>query len=132
MTNLIPKLSKKIQVIWLSGIVLAQYDKGIESQTFKDLKSYFGSGLPGSDTFGGLVALIVQILLVVAGSIAVIFLIIGGYRYITASGNEEQTEAAKKTLTGALIGLVIIAMSFAIIAIISNILLGQTGTRPGK
>ncbi len=54
-----------------------------------------------------------------------IFLIVGGYRYIIARGNEEMMEAAKKTITGAIIGIIVIVISFAIVAIINNLL-----TRP--
>ena len=113
------------------GVFLAAdppaYSKGIKSTVFDSIKGMFGEGLPTTETFGGLVTIVVQILLVVAGSVAVIFLIVGGYRYITASGNEEQTEGAKKTMTGAIVGIVIIALAYAVIAIIVNILQDNTG-----
>lgn len=103
----------------------------IDSQVFKDIGTEFGAsgGSPaGSTTLGGLILVVVDVLLLVAGSIAVIFLIIGGYRYVMAHGNEEATEAAKKTLTSAILGLVIIALSFAIVTIISTVLLqGKAG-----
>src|SRR4051812_8481916 len=37
-------------------------------------------------------------MLAFAGGIAVVFIIIGGYLYITAAGNEEQAEKGRKTL----------------------------------
>ncbi|MFC1656174.1 pilin [Patescibacteria group bacterium] len=46
---------------------------------------------------------------------AVIACIYGGYLYVTAVGNEEQTGKAKKTLVGAIIALVIALGAFAII-----------------
>lgn len=81
----------------------------------------------GKATFGGLVQQIIGIALIVAGSVAVIFLIYGAYLYITSHGNEELVETSKKTMKAAILGLVIVLVSFAIIAIISNILIGGQG-----
>ena len=52
-----------------------------------------------------------------------LFLIIGAFRYLTSSGNEEAAEAAKKMMTNAVVGLIIIIMSFAMIYIITRALL---------
>lgn len=125
-------------VFFIAGLLLALlvrptpvFAGGVSNSIFNNVGAIFGasSGSPaGATDLGTLIVNIVTILLVVAGSIAVIFLIIGGFRYVTASGNEEQTEAAKKTMTGAIIGLAVILLSFAIIRIISTILLtGSTG-----
>jgi len=54
-------------------------------------------------------------LLGIAGVIAVVMLIIGGFRYAAAAGNEEAIEAAKKTITYAVIGLVIVALALLIV-----------------
>lgn len=79
-------------------------------------------GLAGADSFGELVIAVINILLIVVASISVLFIIIGGFRYVLAHGNEEQAEGAKKTIIHAIVGLVIVIMSFAIIQIIGNIL----------
>jgi hypothetical protein len=63
------------------------------------------------------------------GFVAVLFLIIGGYRYITARGNEEQAEDAKRTLTNAIIGIVVVIASFVVIRVIASaLILGPFGT----
>ncbi len=121
------KLNK---IINFSGVYLALAEQtrgGIDSGFFRNIGNLFGAsaGSPAaSQNLGEVITAIVQILLIVAASIAVIFLIIGGYRYVVAHGNEEATEAAKKTITSAIWGLVIIVMAFAIISIIANVLLG--------
>ena len=51
----------------------------------------------GSRSFGALVTVILNIFLLAAGSISVIFFMIGGVRYVTARGNEEGAAGAKKT-----------------------------------
>ncbi len=40
--------------------------------------------------------------------IAIVFIIIGGVMYMMSSGNEKMIESAKKTITGALIGMAIV------------------------
>ena len=72
--------------------------------------------------FEGLLVRIIEWALYAAGGVAVLFLIYGGFQYITSRGNEEQTEAAKKTITAAIIGIVIIIMAFAIVLIVNNVL----------
>lgn len=91
-------------------------------------KLFGATGGPASKTsLGSLIINVVEILLLVAASIAVIFLIVGGYKYVVSRGNEEAAESAKKTMTSAILGLVIIILSFTIIRIISAILLEGTG-----
>ncbi len=78
------------------------------------------SGLPQDTNISVLIIRIINILLAVAGLVAVVFLIVGGFRYITAGGNEESAEAAKTTITNAIIGIVVIILSFVIVRVISN------------
>lgn len=61
--------------------------------------------------FGDLEILIGNILTLIttAGAIVLfIMLLIGGFQFLTAGANPEKTEQAKKTITSAVIGLVLI------------------------
>lgn len=58
---------------------------------------------------------IVNFLLLVAGAVAIIFLIIGGIRYMVSSGNSDQIEKAKHTILYAIIGILIVIFSYAIV-----------------
>ena len=82
------------------------------------------SGLPNQTSITDILIVIINILLAIAGLVAVIFLIVGGFRYITAGGNEEASDSAKKTIVNAIIGIVIIILSFVIVRVISNALTG--------
>ena len=64
---------------------------------------------------------IISILLLVAAGIAIVFVIIGGYQYMTSAGNEEQAEKGKQNVINAIIGIVIILMSYVIITVIANL-----------
>ncbi len=56
--------------------------------------------------------------------IAVLFLIIGGFWYITSAGNEETAAKGKSTVINAIIGIVIIILSYVIINVVSNLVSG--------
>lgn len=62
---------------------------------------------------------IVKAALELVGTIAVILIIYGGIRYATSGGDPKQTQAAQKVLTYAIIGLVLVLSSFAIIYLIA-------------
>src|SRR3989344_2059051 len=86
-----------------------------------------GTGLPGDTRISEFILRIINIALAIAGLVAVLFLIIGGFRYITAAGNEEAGGQAKKIITNAIIGIVVIILSFVIVRVISNALLSGGG-----
>lgn len=86
--------------------------------------------LPGDtgSTFGFQLRWMINVFLAVVGLIAVAFLIYGGFRYMTSAGNEETAEEAKRIIQNAIIGLVVIILSYIIIAVIANALLtGSVG-----
>ncbi|HET7713813.1 MAG TPA: pilin [Patescibacteria group bacterium] len=66
--------------------------------------------------------LIFSFLIAIVGGLAIIFLIIGGIRYILARGDEKSTKSAKDQITAALIGLVIALLAVALVVIVGNIL----------
>lgn len=53
-----------------------------------------------------------------AGIVAVIVVIISGFRYMTSNGDSQKTASAKNALIGALVGLAIIALAQTIIAFV--------------
>jgi hypothetical protein len=64
---------------------------------------------------------VINAALVFSGLIALVLIIYSGVRYITSRGDEQKLADAKRTLTWALIGLVIIFLSFFIVGLISKI-----------
>lgn len=56
-----------------------------------------------------------------AGIVLFILLIIGGFKFITSGGDPKAVEGARKTLTSAIAGLVIIIISFLILVLITKI-----------
>jgi uncharacterized membrane protein YqhA len=59
----------------------------------------------------------------ISGGIALILIIISGYKFMVSQGNPEATKAATEQLTSAIIGLLFIIFSFVILQIVGvNIL----------
>ena len=65
-----------------------------------------------------LIAAGVNLILVLAGLIAFIWLLWGGLQWILAGGDKEGTEKARKRITAALIGLVVVFSAYAIIQLV--------------
>ena len=102
--------------------VLAQtLDVGLNYGTF--------TGLGTRDLREGVMQ-IVRVLLGFLGIIAIVILLYGGFVWLTSAGNEEKVGQAKKIITAAIIGLVIVFISYAIAQFVISQLLVATGA-PG-
>ncbi len=75
-----------------------------------------------TDDFIVMLGKVIDIFLILTGSVAVLFIIIGGFQYITSAGNPENVGKAKNTVLYAIIGLIVVILSYAIVKfIIDNI-----------
>lgn len=73
---------------------------------------------------------IVKYLMTFLGIIAVVVILLGGFKWMTAAGNEDKVAEAKKLIIAGVIGLIIILSAFAIVTFvigISNNVLDGTG-----
>ncbi len=59
--------------------------------------------------------------------IAVVMILIGGFRWMTAAGNEEKVDSAKKLLIAAVIGLGIVMAAWGVAIYAVGILASATG-----
>src|SRR5574340_1497397 len=82
----------------------------------------FKTGIAGSKSLADLIVNVLKFMLAFAGAVAVVSIVIGGFIYLTAAGNEEAGEKSRKVLTAAIIGLIIVLLAYSIVAIISNVL----------
>ena len=58
----------------------------------------------------------------VSSAVAVAFIVVAGYRYITSQGDEKNTKLALDTLKNAVIGLALAILSLTIVTLIGNFL----------
>ncbi len=79
----------------------------------------------GESSLRQLVLTMVNYFLTFLGIVAVIMVIYGGVTYVTAAGEDEKIQSAKKIIMYAVIGIIIVLISFALV----NMILGAgTGT----
>jgi len=104
-----------VLVTWVSPV-------SAEGSLQDGVNSAQGNGVP-TDLFGdtGILTQVTNLLLFVAGALAVIMIIIGGLRYVLSGGNGASVTAAKNTVMYAVVGLIIAFLAFAAI----NFVLGM-------
>lgn len=80
-------------------------------------------GLPNSTTdVGSGITKIIQLLFVLIGSLAVIFMIIGGLQITTAAGNPARLKQGRESVIYAAVGLVVSMGAYALVTFISSTL----------
>ena len=101
-----------------------------DAVTAVDLGLYYGNqtGL-GQSSLQDTIARIIRVALSLLGIIAVIVVIAGGVRYMTAGGDADKVAQGRKIIINGAIGLAIILSSYAITQFVINSLLdGTTGS----
>lgn len=78
--------------------------------------------IEGASNLTELLLKIMRGFIYITGIWAVAFIVIGGFKMVISQGNEEAVTAAKKTITWAVIGLVVVLLAFSIIAIVQNLI----------
>ncbi len=92
----------------------------------KEIYKIVGAGpSPSQDveqapTIAEIVSNVLQFLLGIAGTIALIAMVIGGIMYLTAGGDENRVDAGKKVFLSAVTGIIIIMASLAIVRTVAG------------
>jgi len=73
-----------------------------------------------------IVARVIRIILGFLGIVAVIIILLGGFKWMTAGGNEDKVTEARKLIVSGVIGLVIIMAAFGIAQFVISGLLSAT------
>lgn len=74
-------------------------------------------------------ASVINVIMGFLGIVAVVLILIGGFKWMTAAGDEGKVEEAKKLMTAGVIGLVIILAAWGITIFVMNALLSATGAQ---
>jgi len=101
----------------------------------------YSGGEINEDTLAGLTGLgredprniaarVINIILGFLGIIAVILILIGGFMWMTAAGNEDKVASAKSVMMAGVIGLVIVLAAFGIARFVVDALVDVTTTAP--
>lgn len=118
MSKLLSKNSvKAFAASFMTGLMLMM-GTVVQAQSFitpGDNPSAVSNATGGQGNFRSLALTIVNFFLTFLGLIAVVMIIYGGFLYVTAAGNGEKVESAKKIIMYSVIGIIIILLSFAIV-----------------
>lgn len=111
-------------VLLAPSFALAQPTRGGESiqEGLTQIEGPFPDTIVSDKDPDSLVKRLIEWALYIGAVLAVIFIIIGGYFYLTSAGNDDQAKRGRRTLTYAVIGLVIIVLSWVIVQTVYNFL----------
>lgn len=78
-------------------------------------KGFFGS-------IGELLNKLLTFVFVIAALLVFLYLILGAFNWITSGGDKGKTQAAQSTIVAAVVGIIILAASYAVLIIVLNFL----------
>lgn len=140
-------MSKKALGYFLGGLMalalVVPALHGNVAHAAMDVNDYFGTDSSGTAVSGntfatsaGLssgdlpttIASLIRVVLGVLGIIAVVIILIGGFKWMTSGGNDEKVKSARKVMTSGIIGLVIVLSAFAIAQfVLSSVVTATSG-----
>lgn len=85
---------------------------------------FAGTAGLGSGSLPKTIASIINVIIGFLGIVAVVIMLLGGFKWMTAGGNDDKVKEAKKLMIAGVIGLVIVLSSFSI----AQFVLGQVYT----
>jgi TRAP-type C4-dicarboxylate transport system permease small subunit len=112
-------MTKTTKSIW-SFVIIAGLPFVLTSPVF--------AGSAGVIQVENFIKSIIQVMAGLAGLVATGFFVIGGYQYITSSGNPEHLSRAKRTLVYSAAGLSIILAAFVITSVVTNLATNAFGS----
>lgn len=90
------------------------------AQTSFSVESVGGSIGLGNADLKQTVINILNLALGLLALVAVVMIIIGGFTWLTAGGNEEKVDKAKKIISAAVIGLIIVLLAWAVVIFVAR------------
>ena len=81
----------------------------------------------GTTDIRTVISQVINIIMGFLGVIAIIIILLGGFKWMTAGGNEEKVAEAKKLMISGVIGLVIVLAAYGIALFVVTALTNATG-----
>lgn len=115
---------KKIFLIIFSSVILISIltpEPAFAQTLLKGHECLYDNKIVTMDCIAPLFANLIYWLIILSGTVAVFLILFGGIKFLTSSGDQQKVESAKKTITWAIIGLVVVLLSFMIVNIVADI-----------
>lgn len=74
----------------------------------------------GPSAIGSIIGSLVGLLFIFAFVGAFLYMLLGGFDWITAGGDKTKLQGARDKITNALIGLIVVAASWAVMVLVGN------------
>jgi len=119
-TTLKKGLKQAFIVLGLSSLLLLVFTAlggtaGAQLINPGDVPSNIAAATGGEGSIRALILRIVDFILLFLGLLAVIMIIYGGITYVSSAGNQEKVDQAKKIIMYAIVGIIIVLISFALV-----------------
>lgn len=111
------KLAQKIVLPTISGQPPISFEG-----PFPTLPGAAGRGKIRFESLGDVVSLLLQYLFPLAGFLLFILIVIGGFSWLTSAGDPKKVEAARNRITKAVVGFVLLFVSYWLVRILQMIL----------
>lgn len=113
----------------LSVVVLSDHTAfaAAKDEVCKGIAASSSSGVCSDSsrlTINTVLKTVVNVLSAVAAIMAVIMLVIAGFKYITSEGDSGKVNSARSTLTYALVGILVVALSQSLVRFVLDRVLG--------
>jgi len=120
-------MKNKLSKVLASGVTLLSFPIATFASFWDDISPKLNQG--SSKTVEDLIVDVLNWMIGAAAVICVVMLIVGGYSYMTAGGDEGKVKTATKTLTNAIIGL---AICFIAVILVNFVLKNFLGVQPAE
>lgn len=110
----------------LVPVVVAAIDFGnTDLETIGNTAGYGGT----NTNLPTIIGRVIKVVLSLLGLVAMVLIVVAGVQWMTSAGNEDKIKAAKKLMTSALIGMVIIILAYALTNFIISKLVEVTASQ---
>lgn len=89
-----------------------------------DVSKLLGIGAPANASkagFNSIIGLVLSLLILAAIILSLLFLIWGGFDWITSGGDKQKLQSARHKIVFAIVGLVIVFLAFFVVNVVSNL-----------
>ena len=116
------------KILTLAAVILPAF-VALEAKAVGVGTNYAGNIGLGTEDPRTMIQLIVNLILTFLAIIAVIVILLGGFKWMTAGGNEDKVGEAKKLLIAGIIGLAIVLAAWGIALFVINQMLNISGAQ---
>lgn len=117
-------------LVWVSTAFAQPAGSGLDKAKGNLGSAGTPTGLAQTDNLAGIIGNIISIALGFLGVIFLVLMLYGGFKYMTAGGEEKGVKEATTTIKNAAIGLVIILAAYALTSFVMTQMIGAVSGNP--